>query len=95
MGSGLSKMRKQAQMFEEQMKKLQNELAEMRVEGVSSQELVKVTISGEKDVLDISINPETLSDGEGLQDLILEAFADAHKKLDEKSQGMGMGGLPF
>jgi DNA-binding YbaB/EbfC family protein len=59
---------------------------------------VTVVVSGNKQVLKITIDPECVSkeDVEMLQDLILAAINDAHRKVDEalanQMQGM-MGGL--
>lgn len=96
MGSGLSKMKKQARLLEEQMAKMQEELKNKIVTGSAGGGLVKVTMNGEKELKSIEINPETLSDAEGLQDLIMGAFEDAYKQLqDESSPLMGLPNLPF
>ena len=89
MGSGYSKMKKQARMMQEQFSQMQGELQNKRVEGSSGNGLVKLTLNGEKELQTISINPECLTDAEGLQDLILAAFQDAAQKLDaEKPAAM-------
>lgn len=96
MGSGLSKIKKQARLLEEQMAKMQEELQNKVVIGSAGGGLVKVTMSGEKELKKIEINPETLSDAEGLQDLIMGAFEEAYKQLqDESNPMMGFPNLPF
>jgi DNA-binding YbaB/EbfC family protein len=78
--------------------RLQRQMAEMRVEAAAGGGMVKVTVSGNKQLLQITIDPEVVSkdDVPMLQDLILAAVNDAHRKVDEalasQMQGM-MGGL--
>jgi DNA-binding YbaB/EbfC family protein len=91
----IQKMMQQAQQMQE---KLQRQMAEMRVDGAAGGGMVGVTINGNKQLLSIKIDPECVSkeDVEMLQDLIMAAMADAHRKVDEalatQMQGM-MGGL--
>ena len=95
MGSGYSKMKKQAKMFQEQMAKMQEDMQNLEVTGSSGNGLVQITLSGEKEIKKLSINPECVDpeDIEGLQDLIIVAFNDASKKIEENSPSSGMGGL--
>jgi DNA-binding YbaB/EbfC family protein len=78
--------------------RLQRQMAEMRIEAAAGGGMVKVTVSGNKQLLQITIDPEVVSkdDVPMLQDLILAAVNDAHRKVDEalasQMQGM-MGGL--
>jgi DNA-binding YbaB/EbfC family protein len=78
--------------------KLQRQMAEMRIEAAAGGGMVKVTVNGNKQLLQIAIDPEVVSkdDVPMLQDLILAAVGDAHRKVDEAlashMQGM-MGGL--
>ena len=91
----IQKMMAQAQQMQE---RLQRQMAEMRVEGAAGGGMVKVTVNGNKQLLQIAIDPECVSkdDVAMLQDLILAAVNDAHRKVDEglasQMQGM-MGGL--
>ncbi|MCF7806716.1 MAG: YbaB/EbfC family nucleoid-associated protein [Simkaniaceae bacterium] len=95
MGSGFSKMKKQAKRFEEQFSKFQEELKAKEFEGQAGNGLVKVILNGEKKLKSLTINPECVDkdDIEGLQDLIIGAFADAESKVSDESPNMG-GGLP-
>jgi DNA-binding YbaB/EbfC family protein len=91
----IQKMMQQAQQMQE---KLQKQMAEMRIEATAGGGMVNVTVSGAKQLVAIAIDPEVVSkdDVEMLQDLIVAAVNDAHRKVDEalatQMQGM-MGGL--
>ncbi len=86
MGSGFSKMKKQARMMQEQMDQMKQTMKQTLVEGSAGGGLVKLTLNGEKALKKIVINPECMSDVEGLQDLILAAFEDATQQLDRQNQ---------
>lgn len=81
MGSGFSKMKKQARLMQEQFAEMQASLESTLIEGLSAQGLVSVILNGEKKLQKIVIKPECLTDVEALQDLILEAHTDAFEKL--------------
>lgn len=99
MGSGFSKMKKQAKLMEQQLEAMKQNLKNTSVVGSSGNGLVTVTINGDKEVKEIKIKPECVdpNDLEGLEDLIKAAFDDAHAKLSqENSSGMSMpGGFSF
>ena len=88
-------MMKQAQEMQERLKQ---QMASMRVEATAGGGMVAVVVSGDKQLQSIKIDPEVVSkdDVEMLQDLILAAINDAHRKVDEQlgqqMQGL-MGGL--
>ena len=75
-------MMKQAQQMQE---RLQKQMAEMRVEATAGGGMVTVTVSGTKQLLSLRLDPEVVSkdDVEMLQDLIVAATNDAHRKVDE------------
>jgi DNA-binding YbaB/EbfC family protein len=87
----LQQMMKQAQQMQERMQK---EMAALRVEATAGGGMVTVTVSGEKQLLALKIDPEVVSkdDVEMLQDLIVAAVNDAHRKADEAMKTK-MGGL--
>jgi nucleoid-associated protein EbfC len=91
----IQQMMKQAQQMQERMQK---QMQEMRVEATAGGGMVTVSMNGSKQVLALKIDPEAVSkeDVEMLQDLILAAISDAHRKVDDEMQkqmsGM-MGGL--
>ena len=91
----IQQMMKQAQQMQERM---QQEMAGLKVEGNAGGGMVTVVVNGAKQVQSLKIDPEVVSkdDVEMLQDLIVAAINDAHRKADdEMSQKMGgmMGGL--
>jgi nucleoid-associated protein EbfC len=94
MGSGFSKMKKQARLMEQQYSKIREEMKNKEFSASSGNGLVSVTLSGEKELKKIQIKPECLQpdDVEGLQDLILAAFKEAYKKIGQENKE---GELPF
>ena len=91
----IQQMMKQAQQMQD---KLQKQMAEVRVEASAGGGMVTVVMNGAKQIQSLKIDPEAVSkeDVEMLQDLILAAINDAHRKADEAmSQQMNgmMGGL--
>ncbi len=84
-------MMKQAQQMQE---RLQKEMTTLRVEGNAGGGMVTVIVNGGKPVESITIDPEVVSkeDVPMLQDLIVAAITDAHRKADaamaEKMGGM-------
>ena len=84
-------MMKQAQQMQE---RLQREMAALRVEGNAGGGMVTVVVNGGKQVQSITIDPEVVSkDDVGmLQDLIVAAISDAHRKADEE-MAQRMGGM--
>jgi DNA-binding YbaB/EbfC family protein len=91
----IQQMMKQAQQMQE---RLQKQMTELRIEASAGGGMVTVVINGSKQLQSLKIDPEVVSkdDVEMLQDLIVAAINDAHRKADEElSQKMGgmMGGL--
>ena len=87
----MQQMMKQAQEMQE---RLQRQMADARVEGNAGGGMVTVVMNGAKQVQSIAIDPEVVSkDDVGmLQDLIVAALNDAHRKADDEMQ-KNMGGL--
>jgi len=90
---------KQAQQMQENMKRLQDELAALEVEGQSGAGLVKVVMTCRHDVKRVSIDPSLLSDDKDmLEDLVAAAFNDAVRKVEVTTQERMSGitsGLPL
>jgi DNA-binding YbaB/EbfC family protein len=91
----IAQMMKQAQEMQERLKQQMNELS---VEATAGGGMVRVIVNGHKHLQTLQIDPEVVSkeDVEMLQDLIVAAVNDAHRKVDEqlKRQLGGMlGGL--
>ena len=87
----IQQMMKQAQQMQE---RLQKEMTGLRVEGNAGGGMVTVVVNGGKQVQSITIDPEVVSkeDVGMLQDLILAAINDAHRKADEE-MAQRMGGM--
>jgi nucleoid-associated protein EbfC len=82
----MQQIMKQAQKMQEQ---LQKQMAEMSVEGSSGGGMVSIKMNGLKQVLGVKIEPDAVSSGdlEMLQDLIIAAFNEAARKVDEELSG--------
>ena len=101
MKNQLAGLMKQAQAMQDNMKKAQEQLAQIEVEGQSGAGLVKVTMTCKNDVKRVQIDPSLLADDKDmLEDLVAAAFNDAVRKAEatsaEKmsSRTAGMPGLP-
>lgn len=87
MKGGLGNMMKQAQQMQQNMQKVQAELASVEVEGQAGSGMVKVTMTCGHEVRRVSLDDSLLSDDkEMLEDLIVLALNDAMKKAEETSQ---------
>jgi DNA-binding YbaB/EbfC family protein len=96
MKNQLAGLMKQAQQMQDNMKKMQDELALIEVEGQSGAGLVKVTMTCKNDVRRVTIDPSLLADDKDmLEDLVAAAFNDAVRKAEaltqEKMSGMTAG----
>ena len=92
MKGGLGGLMKQAQMMQENMKKAQEQLATIEVEGQSGGGMVKVIMTCRNDVKRVSIDARVMDDKEMLEDLLAAAVNDAVRKAEATSQEK-MGGL--
>lgn len=87
MKGGLAGLMKQAQQMQENMKKAQEQLASIEVEGQSGAGLVKVVMTCKHDVRRISIDPTLLGDDkEMLEDLVAAAVNDAVRRVEAATQ---------
>ena len=87
MKGGLGALMKQAQQMQENMKKVQEELARIDVEGQSGAGLVKVTMSCKHQVKKVSIDPSLIGeDKDMLEDLVMAAMNDAVQKVEATVQ---------
>ena len=87
----------------QQAESLQEKMRETVVDGSAGVGTVTIKMNGQKQVLRVTIDPETVKAGdlEMLQDLITAAVNDAGRKVDEAMQsklggmlgGMGLGGM--
>jgi len=87
MKAQLAGLMKQAQQMQENMRKLQEQLALIEVEGQSGAGMVKVTMTCKHDVKRVSIAPSLLGDDkEMLEDLVAAAVNDAARKVESAVQ---------
>ena len=83
----LSGLINQAQAMQDQMKKAQDELANIEVTAESGAGLVKVTMTCKHDVKRVEIDPSLLADDKDmLEDLVAAAFNAAVRKVEETSE---------
>jgi DNA-binding YbaB/EbfC family protein len=100
MKGGLTGLMKQAQQMQENMKRMQEQLATIEVEGQSGAGMVKVVMTCRNDVKRVTIDASLLKDDKDmLEDLVAAAFNDAVRRAEaatqEKMSGMTAGlGLP-
>jgi DNA-binding YbaB/EbfC family protein len=95
----LAGLMKQAQQMQDNMKRMQDQLATIEVEGQSGAGLVKVTMTCKHDVKRVAIDPSLLADDKDmLEDLVAAAVNDAVRKVEttvqEKMAGV-TAGLPL
>ena len=85
---GMGNLMKQAQIMQERMQKMQEEVAKMEVTGESGAGLVKITITGNHNVRRVAIDPSLMQDDdqEMLEDLIAAAFNDAVRRAEEQNK---------
>ncbi|WP_306607147.1 YbaB/EbfC family nucleoid-associated protein [Azonexus sp.] len=84
--AGLGGLMKQAQMMQENMKKAQEQLAQIEVEGQAGAGMVKVLMTCAHDVRRVSIDPSVMDDKEMLEDLVAAALNDAIRRGEALSQ---------
>lgn len=84
---GMAQLMKQANQMQMRMKKAQEELAKATYEGTSGGGAVKITVTGDNMIKNITIDPEVIKagDAEMLQDMIMSATNDAMKKAKDTS----------
>ena len=87
MKNQLAGLKKQAQAMQDGMKKAQEAIAAMEVEGEAGAGLVKVVMTGRHDVKRVTIDPSLLSEHKDmLEDLVAAAVNDAVRKVEAASQ---------
>jgi DNA-binding YbaB/EbfC family protein len=87
---------KQMQGMQQKITKVQEEIAQKEFDGSSGGGVVKVTITGKGLMSAIKIDPSLLDKNEIdiLEDLVIAAFNDARKKLDDETEGTMSGMMP-
>jgi DNA-binding YbaB/EbfC family protein len=99
MKNQLAGLMKQAQAMQDNMKKAQEEIARLEIEGEAGAGLVKVVMTGRHDVKRVTIDPTLMSeDKDMLEDLVAAAVNDAVRKVEAATQAKMAGltaGLPM
>src|SRR5215207_281170 len=87
-------MKSMMQQAKQMQERLQQQMADLKVEATAGGGMVTVVVNGTKQLQSITIDPEVVSreDVEMLQDLIVAAMNDANRKVDEQL-GQSMSGL--
>ena len=85
----MGEIMKQAQQFQEQLSKIQQELGEKTVTVSAGGGMVTVTFNGRSELVDIVIEPDVVSQGDVtmLQDLVRSAINDGLVKSKQLGQG--------
>lgn len=86
MKGGLAGLMKQAQLMQENMKKAQEQLAQVEVEGQAGAGMVKVVMTCAHDVRRVTIDPSVMDDKEMLEDLLAAAVNDAMRRAEVQSK---------
>ena len=101
MAKGFGNMMRQAQQMQQKMAKIQEELGQKTVEASAGGGMVSCVITGKRDIVSLTIDPEVVDpdDVEMLQDLVVAAVSEGIKKsqqmvADEMGKLTGGLGLP-
>jgi DNA-binding YbaB/EbfC family protein len=87
MKNQLAGLMQQAQKMQENMKRMQDELAQVEVEGQAGAGMVKVVMTCKNQVRRVSIDPSLVGDDRDmLEDLVAAAFNDAVRRAEETTQ---------
>jgi DNA-binding YbaB/EbfC family protein len=96
---GMANLQRMALQMQQEMERVQAELAETKVEGSSGGGVVRALVTGKQELVSITIDPSAVDpdDVEMLEDLVLAAIHDAMSKVADISQqamgGLDLGGL--
>jgi DNA-binding YbaB/EbfC family protein len=92
-GFDMNAMMKQAQKMQEEMGK---QMKQTVVDATAGGGAVTVKMRGDFEVLELTISPDLVKDGdvEMIQDLTMAALAEARRKVEEKLKGQLGGMLP-
>ena len=99
MFKGMKNIYKQAQKMQKNMKKVQDELTELKIDGQSGGGMVKVVVNGKKEPISISMQEDILNEGkEMVEDLVLAAMKNALQNADkiaeDKMKAVTGGAMP-
>ena len=81
-----SKILDKAKELENKMRESQEKIKNIRVEGISGSDSIKITLDGEGEMIKIEISDEILKEEKGIiEDLIIAAHSNAKQKLKSKT----------
>ncbi|WP_374260729.1 YbaB/EbfC family nucleoid-associated protein [Zoogloea sp.] len=86
MKGGIAGLMKQAQQMQDNMKKMQDSLGGIEVEGQAGAGMVKVQMTCKYDVRRVTIDPSVMDDKEMLEDLLAAAVNDAVRRVETTTQ---------
>ena len=87
MKGGLGNLMKQAQQMQDNMQRMQEEVAKLEVDGESGGGLVKVTMTGKHEIRRVTIDDSLMGDDkEMLEDLVAAAVNDAVRRIEQTQQ---------
>ena len=91
---GMGNLQRMAQQMQQEMERIQAELAETEVEGSAGGGVVRAVVTGKQSLVSVTIDPSAVDadDVEMLQDLVTAAVNEAARKVDEAVQEK-IGGL--
>ncbi|MGN6512077.1 MAG: YbaB/EbfC family nucleoid-associated protein [Lysobacteraceae bacterium] len=98
MKGNIAQLMQQAQRMQENMQRVQEELARAEVTGSAGAGMVSVTITGRMECRKVRIDPSVLADSEMAEDLVAAAFNDAVNRANAVSQeklGAVTAGMPL
>jgi DNA-binding YbaB/EbfC family protein len=95
---GMANLQRMAQQMQQEMLRIQGELAEATVDGSAGGGVVKATVTGKQEVVSVTIDPSAIDpdDADMLQDLIVAAVNDAlraSRELAEQKMSAVTGGM--
>ena len=86
MKGAMGNMMRQAQKMQEDMKKAQEEIANLEVEGQAGGGMVKVVMNGRHELRKVELDESLMSDDkEMIEDLLAAAVNDAVRKIEQES----------
>ena len=85
MKGNIAQMMQQAQRMQDNLKRVQDELAVLEVTGQAGGGMVSITLTGKMETRRVHIDPSVLGDAEMLEDLVTAALNDAVAKANEES----------
>ncbi|HEU4814323.1 MAG TPA: YbaB/EbfC family nucleoid-associated protein [Xanthomonadaceae bacterium] len=98
MRGNIAQLMQQAQKMQEDMQRVQEELAQLEVTGKAGGGMVEVTLTGRMECRKVRIDPGVVADAEMAEDLVAAAFNDAVNKVNAASQekmGAATAGMPL